>query len=204
MIATFDEIRFVAHALEELLQLVLRNACQETRVGDLVAIQVEDRQHTTIASRIEKLVAVPTRSQRARFRFTVSHNTSHDQIRIVERRAVCVAQCVAQFSALVDASRRFGCYVARDAARKAELLEQPSHSLLILADVRIQLAVSAFEIGVGDERRPAMSRANDVDHVQVIFFDDPIEMHAEHVEPRRCTPVAEQSWLDMLALEWLS
>ena len=124
-VASFDEIRFVAHALEELLQFVLRDAGQEARVGDLVAIQMEDRQHATVASRIEKLVAVPTRGQRARLRFAVAHDAGDDQIRIVECRAVRMTQRVAQFAAFVDAARCLRCNVAGNAAGEAELLEQP-------------------------------------------------------------------------------
>src|SRR6185503_10803813 len=100
---------------------------------------------------------------RPRFRFTVSHDAGDYQIWIVERRAVRVAQRVAQFAAFVNAAGCFRRNVARDAPWEAELLEQPSHSLRVLADIRIQLAVGAFEIGVGDKRRPAMSWANDVD-----------------------------------------
>ena len=202
-VAAFDEIGLVAHALEELLQLVLRDAGQEARVGDLVAVQMQDRQHATVASRIEKLVAMPTRGQRPCFRFAVSHDAGDDQIRIVERGAVSMAQRVAQFAAFMDAARRLRRNVARNAARKTELLEQPSHPLFVLADVWIDLAVGAFEIGVGDQRRAAVARADDVDHVQVILLDDPIEMHAEHVEARRRAPMAEQPRLDVLALERL-
>ena len=35
---------------------------------------------------------------------------------------------------------------------------------------------------VGDERRPAVPRADDVDHLQVIPLDDPIQVRAEHVQ----------------------
>ena len=143
---------------------------EEARVGDLVAIQMQDRQHASVASRIQKLVAVPTRGERAGLGFAIAHDASDDQIRIVERRAICVAQRVAEFAAFVDAARRFRRNVARNAAREAELLEQPLHSLFVLADVRIHLAVRALKIRVGDERRPAVPRADNVDHVQVIFL----------------------------------
>ena len=41
-VAPLDEVGFVAHALEELLQLVLRDAGEEAGVGDLVPVQMED------------------------------------------------------------------------------------------------------------------------------------------------------------------
>ena len=46
-----------------------------------------------------------------------------------------------------------------------------------------------------------MPRADDVDHVQVIPLDDPVEVDVEHVQARRRAPVTEQSRLDVLAAE---
>ena len=200
----FDEVRLVAHALEELLQLLLGNAGQEAGVGDLVAVEVQDRQHAAVAGRVEKLVAVPAGGQRPGFRLAVADDAGDDQVRVVERGAVGVAQRVAQLAAFVDAARRLRRDVAGDAAGEAELLEQPLHPFGVLADVRIDLAVGPFEIGVRHQRRPAVPGADDVDHVQVVALDDPIEMHAEHVQARRRAPVAEQPRLDVLALERLS
>ena len=202
-IVSLDEVRLVAHALEELLQFVLRDAGEEAGVGDLVAVQMQDRQHAAVAGRIEELVAVPAGGERPGLRLAVADDAGDDQVRIVERRAIGVAQGVAQLAAFVNAARRLRRDVAGNAAREAELLEQLLHPLGVLADVRIDLAVGAFEIGMRDQRRPAVPGADDVDHVQVIALDDPIEMHAEHVQARRRAPVAEQPRLDVLALERL-
>ena len=43
-----------------------------------------------------------------------------------------------------------------------------------------------------------MTRADDVHHVQVILFDQPVEVHIKKVEPRRRTPMAEQTRLDVV------
>ena len=56
-------------------------------------------------------------------RHTIANNAGHDQIGIVEGRSVSMAQRISEFSALVDAARCLRGDVARDAARKAELLE---------------------------------------------------------------------------------
>ena len=115
-IAPFDEVRLVAHALEELLQLFVRDAREEARVGDLVAVQVQDRQHAAVASRVEKLVAVPAGGQRAGLRFAVADDAGDDQVRVVERGAVGVAQRVAELAAFVNAARRLRGDVAGNAA----------------------------------------------------------------------------------------
>jgi hypothetical protein len=38
---------------------------------------------------------------------------------------------------------------------------------------------------------------HDVYHVEVIFFDDAIEMDIDEVQPWRGTPVSKESWLDV-------
>ena len=61
----------------------------------------------------------------------------------------------------------------------------------------IDLAVGAFQIGVGHQPRPAVARPGDVDHVQVVFLDDAVQMDVDEVQPRRRAPVAEQARLDV-------
>jgi hypothetical protein len=82
----------------------------------------------------------------------------------------------------MNAAGRFRCNVAGNTTGEAELFKQPGHSFFVLANVRIHFAVGAFEIRMRHQRRTAVSWTNDVDHVLVIFFDDAIEMHAQHVE----------------------
>ncbi len=123
-VVSFDEVRLVAHALEELPQLVVRDAGEEAGVGDLVAVQMEDRQHAAVAGRVEELVPVPAGGERAGLRLAVADDAGDDQVRVVERRAVGVAQGVPELATLVDAARRLRRDVAGDASREAELLEQ--------------------------------------------------------------------------------
>ena len=60
------EARRVAVALEQRAQLVLGDPREHRRVGDLVAVEVQDRQHRAVAPRVEELVRVPARRERAR------------------------------------------------------------------------------------------------------------------------------------------
>ena len=89
---------------------------------------MQDRQHAAVAGRVEELVAVPAGGQRPGLRFAVADDAGDDQVRIVERGPVGVAQRVAEFAAFVDAAGRLRGDVAGDAAGEAELLEQPSAS----------------------------------------------------------------------------
>ena len=69
---------------------------------------------------------------------------------------------------------------------------------------RINLAVSAFEICVGHQPGPAVSRSGDVDDVQIVLLDQAIEMDVNEIQSRRRAPMAEQSWLDMFEFQRLA
>src|SRR6185295_2431606 len=55
--------------------------------------------------------------------------------------------------------------------------------------------------GVCHERRSAMTRPGDVDHVEVTLFDHAVEVHVDEILPGRRAPVAEQSRLDVFVLQ---
>src|SRR5262249_15335051 len=157
----------------------------------------------TVAGRVEELVAVPARGQRTGFRFAVTDDAGNYQVRVVEGGAVGMTQGIAQFAALVDAAGRLRGDVGRNASREAKLLEQPSHSLDVGADVRVDLAVRAFQVGVGNQGRATVPGTDDVDHVQVIAPDDTVQVDVQHVQAGRRAPVPQQPRLDVLPLERL-
>ena len=141
---------------------------------------------------------MPARRQRPGLRLAVADHAGDDQVRVVERGAVGVRERVAQLAALVDRAGRLRRDVAGNAAGERELGEQPLHPLLVLGDVRVDLAVGALEVGVGDQAGPAVPRAGDVDHVQVVLLDHPVQVDVDEVQAGRGAPVAEQPRLDVL------
>ena len=44
----------------------------------------------------------------------------------------------------------------------------------------------------------AMTRSNDIDHVQIVVLDQSVEVHIEEIKSRRRSPVTEQARLDVL------
>jgi len=46
-------------AVEQLFQFLMLDAGQDDRVGNLVTVEVQDRQHRTVGDRIEELVGMP-------------------------------------------------------------------------------------------------------------------------------------------------
>ena len=165
--AARDEDRLPAIALEERQQLALGDPREHGRVRDLPAVQVQDRQDRAVAARVEELVRVPARRERAGLRLAVADDAGDDEIRIVEGCPEGVHERVAELAALVDRARRLRRRVARDAAGKRELAEELAQAFLPLADVRIQLAVRPLQVRVGDVCRAAVARPCDEDRVEV-------------------------------------
>ena len=157
--AARDEDGAVPVALEQRHELRLGNPREDGRVRDLVAVQMEDRQHRAVGLRVEELVRVPARRERPGLRLAVADDAGDEQLGVVERRAVRVGERVAELAALVDRARRLRRDVARDPAGEGELAEELAQALLVHAHARVDLAVGALEVRVRDEPRPAVARA---------------------------------------------
>ena len=91
-----------------------------------------------------------------------------------------------------------------DAAGKRELLEQSFQSGFILGDIRIHLAPGAFEINIADQGRTAMTGTRDIDDVQIVLLDYPVEVDVDKVLPRGCSPMAHHQRLDVGQLQRLA
>ena len=191
-LVTLDEDGRPAAAAEQLLQLLARDAGEDRRVGDLVAVEVQDRQHGAVGDRIEELVRVPCGGERPGLRLAVADDAGDDEIGIVEHGSERMAERIAQLAALVDRARALRRRVAGDASGKRELEEQLSQPGFVLADVGIDLAVGALEIGVAHDGGAAVSGARDVDHVEVVLLDDAVQVHVDEVLPGGRAPVPEQ------------
>ena len=203
-VVTADQQRPVPVALEQRDQLALRDPREHRRVGDLVAVQVEDRQHRAVDARVEELVRVPARRQRPGLGLAVADDAADEQVGVVERRAVRVRERVAELAALVDRAGRLRRGMAGDPAREGELAEQLPHARLVGAHVRVQLAVRPLEIGVGDDARPAVARAGDVDRVEVAGTDRAVQVRVDQIQAGRRAEVAEQPRLDVLGEQRLA
>src|SRR5919198_315629 len=193
-----DDERIPAVALEERHELFLGDAGEDRRVCDLVAIQVQDRQHGAVGTRIQELGRMPARGERARLGLSVADNAGDDQVGVVECSAERMRERVAELAAFVDRAGRLGRGVARDSARKRELAEQLPQALFVLRHMRIELAVRAFEVGIRDDSRATMAWTRDVDRVQVAGADCAVDVDVDKVEARRRAEVTEQPRLHVL------
>ncbi len=197
-IVAFECEGLVSVAAHQIFKFRMRNARQYRRIGDLVAVQVQNGQHCAICRGIDELVGVPARRQWSGFRFAVTHDAGDDQVGIVEGRAVGMDERVAKFAAFVNRARCLRRDVAWNAIGPAELPEQTLDAVAILLDVRIHLGVGALEIGVRDKPGAAVSGADDIDHVEVTLANQAVPMDVQKIESGGRSPVAEKAWLDIV------
>src|SRR5690348_2496260 len=144
---------------------------------------------------------MPACGQWSGFGFSIANNAGDDQVWIIEGRAVRMHKRVAKFAAFVDRSRRFRSNVAGNTVGPAELTEEALDAVAILLNVRIDLGVGAFKIGVRDEPGPAVSRTDHVNHVEMPLSDHAVPVHIEKVETRGRAPVAQQARLHIIERE---
>ena len=93
--------------------------------------------------------------------------------------------------------------VAGDAVGPGKLPEQPLHAVAVTLDVGIALGVGAFEVALRDRAGAAVPRPHDVDHVQVVLDDQPVQVDVDEVQTGGRAPVPQKAGLDVFAAQGL-
>src|SRR5579872_3988195 len=94
-IVTLDHIWSPSISFKKVLEFIRADAGQQCGVRDLVSVQMKNGQNRAITNGIQKLVRVPRSRQGPRFRFPISDDDAHDQIRVVESRSERMRHAVA-------------------------------------------------------------------------------------------------------------
>src|SRR5450759_2346182 len=202
--AAGDHVRRVAVPAHQVEKLRLRDPGEHGRVRDLVAVEVQDRQHDAVGQRIDELVRVPAGRERSGLGLAVADHCGDQEVRVVERRAVRVREGVAELAALVDRSWRLRGDVARDPAREGELPEQTPHPFEVRRDVGVDLRVGPLQVGIRDQAWSTVTGAGDVDGREGPLDDRAVQVGVDEVQAGRRPEVAEQPWLDVVAGERLA
>ena len=92
---SLDVIRRPAVAAQELVQFLRLDAREDSRVGDLVAVEVQDGQHGAVGDGIEKFIGLPRCRQRPGFRLAIADNAGDDEVGIVEHCPERMAERIA-------------------------------------------------------------------------------------------------------------
>ena len=199
--AGHKEVRLIAHAAEELGEFLVRDAREDGGVRDLVAVEMENRQHDAVGLGVHELVGLPGRGKRARLGLAVAHHGHGQQAGVIENRAIGVRKRVAQLAALVNGARGLGRKVARNATGVRELAEEPLQTGLVIGDVGTDLAVGAVEQRLRGTRRTAVTRPHKEHGVLPVIGDQAVNVPEQKVHARCGAPVAHQAVLNIGAAE---
>ena len=191
------EVRLIAHALKELGELLVGHAGKNGGVGDLIAVEVQNRQDDAVRCRVHEFVGLPRGRERAGLGLTVAHHGHGQQARIVHDGAIGVAERIAELAALVDGAGRLGSKVARDATGIGELAEELLQAGLVIGDVGANLAVGTVEQRLRGAGRATVARAHQKDGVLVVVGDQAVNVTKEEVNARRGAPVTNQTVLNV-------
>ena len=118
-VTALNEVWCPSIPLEQRFQLAMGYAGEYRRVVDLVAIEMEDWENSTITDGIEELIAVPARSERTSLSLAVTDHGQSDEIRMVEDSAESVSDGVTELTTLVETTRLFRCSMTANSTRES-------------------------------------------------------------------------------------
>jgi hypothetical protein len=194
-VVAFDEVDRVAVTFEYGADLVVRGTPQDGGVGNLIAVEVQDRQDRSVASRVEEADGLPGALQRSGLRLAVADHGGDEEVGVVEGGAESVDENVAELAALVYRAGSGHAHVARHPAGCRELPEEPPHPGRVSRDLRVDLGVGAFEVHVRQDGRTAVTRPRQVDHLGVLLPYKAVEVGIDEAEAGGGTPVPEEARL---------
>ena len=150
---------------------------------------MEDRQDHAVGFGVLELVQLPGGGQGSGLRLAVTHHAGGDEVRVIRHSAESVGQAVTQLTALVDGTGRLRGHMAGDAAGEGELLEQLLHAFLVPGDIGIDLCIRAVQPVLGHHGVAAVAGAGNIDHIQIILFDDAVQVGINKVLTGHSAPV---------------
>ena len=195
-----DDQRMPAEALEQLRQLLVAHRLVDRRVGDLVAVEVQDRQHRAAGRRVEELVqcqapavgpvsASPSPTMQATIRSGLSSAAPN-----------AGGQRVAELAALVDRARHDRGDVAREAPGPGEVADQLREPRAVAGQLGVDVLEAAVDPQVREVGGRAVAGTGHQQDARLGLEDQPVEPGVDQVDAGHRAPVAEQAVLDVLGL----
>ncbi|MNC26087.1 hypothetical protein D3C75_742040 [compost metagenome] len=200
-VGAFHIMRLPAHTGEVSGHFLTGLTGKDGGIADFEAVQVKNRQYCAVGDRIDEPVGEPGCGQRSGFGFAVSDDNSGDQLRFVENSADTMGEGITQLAAFMDGARSFGSGMGGDSAREGELLEELDQTGNIPGNFRIDFGVAAVQVRVGNHDLAAVAGAFDVEHIQIILGDGPVQVGIDKVLAWDGAPVADGLYLHMGILQ---
>jgi hypothetical protein len=190
--------------VQEVDDVLVAAAPEDGRPGDLGTVEIENRQDGPVSACVEKCGKLPRTSQWSGLGLAVADDAGDRQIWTIEGGAARMHQRIPELTALVDAPRRLDTDVARNPARSGELTAQPSDSVGVRPDVRVDLGIRSFEVRRRDQCRSTVAGPGDVQPIGVGVLDVSVQQRVDHRQTGTGPPVAEQPRLDVRCIEGLA
>jgi hypothetical protein len=203
-VVAFNEIWLPAVTDEKALKFSVRDSSKNSRVVNLVTIEVENRQDSTINNWVEELVAVPGSSKRTSFGFAITNHGESNQVRVIKDSAESVRDGITQLTTLVEGSGSFGSGMRTDSAWEWEALEELLHTLIVKSLVGVDLGIDTLEVRLWKDSRSTMSWARDEESVKIVLYDQTVKVHICEDLARSRAKMTEQPKLEVLGFKWLS
>ncbi|MDI2022594.1 hypothetical protein PJL18_03134 [Paenarthrobacter nicotinovorans] len=139
-------------------------------------VEVEDGKYRPVPERVDERWRFPGSLQRPGFSFPVADDAGNNQVRVVHCRTGGMHQRVAQLTALMNGSGRRRTDVAGDASRRRELPDQGPEPFQVSADGGVNLRVTAFQVGIGDDSGATVAGSGHHQDLGTRAADDAIEV----------------------------
>lgn len=91
-----------------------------------------------------------------------------------------------------------------DTTWRRELPKQFTNAFGIFCDSGVNLCIGPFQVDVGNQCGATMSGSREVDGVDIVILNQPIDVDIDKTQSSRCAPMSEQAWFDVYGLQWLS
>src|SRR5262245_47553766 len=122
--------------------------------------------------------------------------------RLSKCRAIGVGERITQLTAFMDRTRSLRGNMTWNAIGPRELPEKTSQALTAALHNRIRLRVGALEVAMRHKPGAAMPRAYDINHVQIVLFDQSIKVNIDKVQSRCRAPMPQQPSFYVFARQW--
>ena len=197
------EQRFVTIAGVKGVQLAVVHRPADGSAGDLVAVDMQDRQHRAVADRVEEFRRVPGGRGGSGLGLAIADDAGDNQIGIVEGRPEGGRQGIAQFTAFVDGAGRARGEVAGKPARPGECLDQFRQTVAIQGVRGVVVGECSLEVQMRQVGRRPVPGAGDQHHRRVGRADQAIQVGVDKPDARHGPPVSQQAGFDVLGLQRL-
>jgi hypothetical protein len=165
---------------------------------------MKNRQDSPRLFGINEFVAMPGSCCWSGLGLTVTDNTGNNQVRIIHDCTKGNRESISQFATFVDRSGNLSVDGAWEAGWSTELRDQGLHTVGVARVFGIVFGKRPFNPQIGKNGGRSMARSHYIEHVQIVFDDEAVEMRVHQGQAGACSPVPQKTGLDMVEREFVA